>query len=379
MNKPHIWLRAETKPQEQRTALTPLNAKKLLDAGFTVTVEKSSQNIFPDTVYQSIGCKLMAAGSWINAPQNAIILGLKELPEADFPLIHQHIFFAHVYKEQQGWQALLSRFKTGGGKLYDLEYLVDDNNRRIAAFGYWAGFAGAALAIHAWINQQNGQLPALKKVSAYQNKNQLITELSNKLATLPTLPKVIVIGAKGRSGCGAVGVAKELGLETTEWDLAETQRGGPFAELNNFDVLVNCVFITGPKVTDSKAEQTNDKFAPFITKDILNQPQRKLSLICDVSCDPYGSYNPLPIYDKCTTFALPCIDLTSNLSASNLSTTAKQPLSLIAIDHLPSLLPKESSEDYGQQLIEHLLGLNHTEQGVWPKALHLFKQKVSLI
>ena len=48
MIKPHIWLRAETKEQEQRTALTPENARQLLDAGFKVTVERSDQNIFDD-------------------------------------------------------------------------------------------------------------------------------------------------------------------------------------------------------------------------------------------------------------------------------------------------------------------------------------------
>ena len=109
MNKTHIWLRAETKPDEQRTALTPSNAKQLLDAGFDITVECSAQNIFPDHLYQNIGCKIAQQGSWVDAPIQAIILGLKELPEASFPLIHQHIYFAHAYKEQSGWQNLLSR------------------------------------------------------------------------------------------------------------------------------------------------------------------------------------------------------------------------------------------------------------------------------
>lgn len=57
-------------------------------------------------------------GSWVDAPKgtrlsmnslfflflillsslDAIIVGLKELPEGDFPLVHSHIFFAHIYK-----------------------------------------------------------------------------------------------------------------------------------------------------------------------------------------------------------------------------------------------------------------------------------------
>lgn len=50
-NYPHLWLRAETKPMEHRAALTPATAKKLLDAGFKITVEESAQRIFDDKEY----------------------------------------------------------------------------------------------------------------------------------------------------------------------------------------------------------------------------------------------------------------------------------------------------------------------------------------
>ena len=41
------------------------------------------------------------------APRHCIILGIKELPEEDTPLVHQHIFFAHAYKGQKGWKETL--------------------------------------------------------------------------------------------------------------------------------------------------------------------------------------------------------------------------------------------------------------------------------
>lgn len=47
----HLWLRAETKPMEHRAALTPAIAKKLIEAGFQITVEKSDQRIFDDQEY----------------------------------------------------------------------------------------------------------------------------------------------------------------------------------------------------------------------------------------------------------------------------------------------------------------------------------------
>ena len=355
MSKVHIWLRAETKPDEQRTALTPEGAQALIKAGFKVTIECSSQSIFQQDLYQGIAVEHAPEGSWVNAPKTAIILGLKELPEDTFELIHQHIYFAHAYKEQSGWQSLLSRFNAGGGELFDLEYLVDEQQRRIAAFGYWAGFAGAALAVLAWANQQKNITPALNELSSYADKQQLLNELTQALAQCENKPNILVMGAKGRSGCGAVDLAKALSLEVIEWDLAETKKGGPFVEINQANIFVNCVLI-------------NRDLPPFITNDILDKEDRQLSVIVDVSCDPYGSYNPLPIYQQCTTFKTPCLLIKE-----------QNKLELIAIDHLPSLLPKESSEDYCQQLLKHLLTLTNKTQGVWPQAIELFNEKTKAL
>lgn len=41
---------------------------------------------------------MVQAGSWVNAPSDAIILGLKELPHSHDPVSHRHIYFAHAYK-----------------------------------------------------------------------------------------------------------------------------------------------------------------------------------------------------------------------------------------------------------------------------------------
>ncbi len=358
MNKPHIWLRAETKPDERRTPLTPQGASALIAAGFKVTVEHSDDNIFPVEQYRQADCHIVAGNSWPDADKDAIILGLKELPEDDYPLIHRHIYFAHAYKEQQGWQALLSRFNAGGGSLYDLEYLLDDNQRRVAAFGYWAGFAGAALALQAWSLQQGqeklGQEPPLKGVSAYADKQALFADIKASLAQLDRRPRMLVIGAMGRSGTGAADFADEMGIEVVKWDLAETEKGGPFVEINQMDILVNCVFVQQP-------------LPPFITPELLAQEGRQLSMIADVSCDPYSSFNPLPIYDRCTTFKSPCLSLIGG----------ENPLDLIAIDHLPSLLPKESSEDYSMQLLTHLKTLDEGNQRVWTDALALFQRIAS--
>lgn len=354
----HIWLRAEDKPMEERTALTPVVAKKLLDHGFRITVEHSEQAAIKADAFAEIGCELAAAGSWISAPNEAIILGLKELNDDEFPLIHRHIHFAHVYKNQAGWQDVLKRFKKGGGSLYDLEYLTDPDGRRVAAFGYWAGYTGAAVGLLAWVGQQLNRQPVLSALTAKPGKDVLLSEIASEMGELKNIdakaPKALVIGALGRSGRGAVELFESAGVEVVGWDIEETSKGGPFPEILEFDIMVNCVFVQGA-------------VPPFITSDMLAAESRVLSVITDVSCDPYGDYNPLPIYTQCTTFDKPTLSLIDG----------ENPLDLISIDHLPSMLPVEASEDFCGLLSEHLLQLNDLSQGVWGRANSVFQEKTA--
>jgi saccharopine dehydrogenase (NAD+, L-lysine forming) len=139
MRKSTHWLRHETKPFEERTALTPLGVKAILDAGHDVVVEESPTRTYSIEDYKNVGAIIVPMNSWItHAPEDAIIIGLKELENKSFPLIHRHIHFAHCFKGQAGSKETLTRFARGGGLLYDLEYLVDEKKRRIAAFGVWA-------------------------------------------------------------------------------------------------------------------------------------------------------------------------------------------------------------------------------------------------
>ena len=50
--RPQLWLRAEKKPFERRAGLTPTAAKKLIDAGFEIFVERDEQRIFRDEEYE---------------------------------------------------------------------------------------------------------------------------------------------------------------------------------------------------------------------------------------------------------------------------------------------------------------------------------------
>lgn len=90
-----LHVRAETKPLEYRTAIPPVTAKQLVEAGYTVNIEQSPLSAFKDSEYEGTGATLVPTGSWIDAPSDHIVIGLKELPEEDFPLKHTHVQFAH--------------------------------------------------------------------------------------------------------------------------------------------------------------------------------------------------------------------------------------------------------------------------------------------
>lgn len=88
MSSTVLHVRAETKPLEHRSAITPSIAKQLVNAGYQVNVERSPLSIFKDEEYDNTGATLVPTGSWTQAPSDHIIVGLKELPEEDFPLKH---------------------------------------------------------------------------------------------------------------------------------------------------------------------------------------------------------------------------------------------------------------------------------------------------
>jgi len=121
--------------------------------------------------------------------------------------------------------------------LYDLESLVDAGGRRVAAFGYWAGFAGAGISVKAWAAQQAGGL--CPPVARYADKAAMIADLAADLGD--RRPDALIIGALGRVGAGAADLLESLGLNVTRWDMAETASGGPFPEVLAHDLFFNCI------------------------------------------------------------------------------------------------------------------------------------------
>lgn len=158
-----------------------------------------------------VGCKLVENDSWSSAPTSIPIIGLKELPESDEPIAHTHIQFAHCYKRQGGWSKVLARFARGGGSLYDLEFLQDASGRRVAAFGFHAGFAGAAAGALALAAQRTGA--RLGALEPFENETSMVESVKKVLGGSGKGVRALVIGALGRCGRGAVDLLRKIGLE----------------------------------------------------------------------------------------------------------------------------------------------------------------------
>lgn len=309
----HLWVRHETRETERRTPLIPADARRLVDLGFTVTVERSPQRIFEIEQYADAGAEIVEAGSWVDAPADAYILGLKELPDAPEALVHRHIFFGHAYKGQDGAAELLERFRRGGGQLLDIEYLTDETGRRVVAFGYWAGYVGAALGVLQYAGRLESPLTPTDKQA-----------IDAQLAEVEDAPRAVVIGAYGRSGRGAVDALGVAGAQVTTWGIDDTRELDKPALLGH-DVLVNCVVSFAPQ-------------PPFVEAADLTA-DRALRVIADVTADVTSDANLLPINTAITTWDEPVREV-----------YADPLLEVIAIDNLPSLLPREASEDFSAAL-----------------------------
>lgn len=278
--------------------MKPATVRHLLDAGYNVNVERSKGRCFTDDEFVAVGATLVAEGSWPTVPLDHIIIGLKELPDDGFDLVHTHVLFAHVFKGQPGWQAALDRFRRGGGTLLDIEFLSDAQGKLLAPSSFHAGYVGAALAVKAWSRQlvhpEKGELPALE---SYPDDAALVRDIKQNIASGTSVarrgPRAVVVGAAGRCGQGAIPLLLlKAGLpeqQIPRWGRKETAAGGPRLHILRSDILVNCLYL-------------DKAINPLVDFEALSLPGRELSIISDVSCDCGSNINPLPIYDDHTSF-----------------------------------------------------------------------------
>lgn len=313
-NIPRLWIRHEVRRTERRAPIVPADARLLIEAGIAVTAEDSPQRLFPISDHAAAGCRITEPGSWVGAPGDEYIIGLKELPNAPAALIHR-----------AGPCSTWSTSRNVGG-------------HRLAAFGYWAGYAGAALAVLHHSGRLGYPLQPLSKESL----DRAVDQAGNGAS-----PRTLVIGAFGRCGSGARDAVAAAGITATGWGIEDTRQLDRAALLQH-EILINAVHTTEPE-------------SPLLTQMDLDDPTRRLTVVCDVTCDVTSECNVLPIYDRTTSWRAPVRRLRHG----------PPPLDIIAIDNLPSLLPREASVAFSADLLPHLKSLGSSAPP-WQRCLRMF-------
>ena len=282
-----IFIRAEKYPNEFRTPLVPHDVRTLLEDGHTVIVQSSETRCFSDQEYMEDGA-IISYHPWYHQGPDTLILGLKELDHLEMLNGHTHVYFSHALKGQAGSTEILEAFRNSKSTLYDLESFAREG-QRILSFGFYAGVVGAFLGIKAF----GTDLGPLRPTS--------LTELA---ACQPITASIGIVGA-GRTSKGVQRILDSLGLPYTV-----LKRG--HIDPTQFDIFFNCICLS----PDYKEKWALDSAKPL--------------LIVDISCDASKPNSPLPPIR--TTWSEP-VYRSGNLS-------------VIAIDNLPSLIPRESSMDF---------------------------------
>ena len=134
-----IGVRREDKSQwERRTPITPTVARTLAEQhGIQVVVQPASQRAFSAAEFEAAGARVQEDLS--GCP---VVLGIKEVPKSAFLPDQAYVFFAHVIKGQPFNMPMLQRMLDLGCTLIDYEKVTDDAGRRLIFFGWHAGMAG---------------------------------------------------------------------------------------------------------------------------------------------------------------------------------------------------------------------------------------------
>ena len=201
MNFKKIYLRKEYYNNEYRTPLIPNDINILIKNNFIVYVQSSNNRCFEDNEYYINGA-IIVYDDWYNY-NDCLIIGIKELNFIENLInknnnTYTHLYFSHTYKNQTNSKYILEKFKYSNSILYDLEYFVYDNNKRIITFGYYAGLVGTALGIWQYYNKINN-IKNILFLTYWKTFNNMYSFISSKIINNI---KIAIIGSNGNCGGG---------------------------------------------------------------------------------------------------------------------------------------------------------------------------------
>jgi alanine dehydrogenase len=376
-------------PPDRRVVFSPSELAKLKQLYHEATIEVESSNIriFPDIEYKTMGITVTDDVSDCD-----VLFGVKEVPVENLIPDKAYFFFSHTIKKQPYNQKLLKAVLEKNIDLYDHETIVDSHNRRLIGFGKYAGMVGVYNGIRAFgIKFELFKLP---KAETLSGKEALIAHL--KRITLP--PLKFVITGTGKVGSGAQEILKAIKVKEITVDnyLTKNYTQPVYVQLDALEynkridgqVLDFVDFTSHPEAYISDFEKftkVTDIYiaghfyangAPMIlTQEMLNAKDCKIRVVADISCDVNG---PIACTLRSSTIAEP---IYGYWPGENKEVDVFHPAAIVvmAVDNLPCEIPKDASEGFGEQFMEHVIPafFNGDKDGILERAKITEKGKLT--
>jgi len=376
-------------PPDRRVVFSPDELAKLkqLYPVSSVIVESSDVRIFSDIQYKSMGITVADDVSDCD-----VLFGVKEVPVDALIPNKSYFFFSHTIKKQPYNRKLLQAILDKNISLYDHETIVDEHNRRLIGFGKYAGMVGAYNGIRAFgIKFELFKLP---KAETLSGKEALIMHL--KRITLP--PLKFVLTGTGKVGSGALEILKAIKVKEVTVDnyLTKKYTQSVYVQLDALEynkridgqTLDFTDFAQHPEAYTSDFEKftkVSDIYiaghfyannAPIIlTQEMLNAKDCNIRVVADISCDVNG---PIACTLRPSTIAEP---LYGYLPSENKEVDLFHPAAIVvmAVDNLPCEIPKDASEGFGEQFMEHVIPafFNGDKDGILQRAKITEKGKLT--
>jgi len=356
-------LRETKNPPDKRVPVTPSQVVKLSERfpNVDVFVQPSDIRCYTDEEYQYLDLNMKEDLSDCD-----ILLGVKEVEPKTFIDGKTYMFFSHVAKKQPYNRGLLQEVIKKKIRLIDYEYLTDYNEQRIVAFGRWAGIVGAYNGLRArGIRTDNFELKA-----AHQCKD--MDEMFAGLKKIKLEKKKILVSGGGRVAMGAMETLSQLNIREVTADEFLNQefdepvlcridpenyvehKGGMQFDLHHFfkhPEEYKSIFKPFTKVTDIfvACHFWDPKSPNFIEKDDYLDPEFKITVIADVSCDVDG---PIASTVKASTIAEPFFGYNPETGKAEPPFVSPKNITVMSVDNLPGELPRNASSDFGINLID---------------------------
>lgn len=373
-------IRERKNPPDRRVVLSP-EACQNVHSQFPnaeILVESSPIRVFMDEEYREKGFEVVG-----DMQDCEVLLGVKEVPIDALIPNKKYFFFSHTIKKQPYNRDLLRAILDKHIEMYDHEVITNKKGHRLVAFGRYAGIVGAYNGFRAYgLKFKLFQLP---KAETLRNQQELIAELAK--LELPNI-KILLTG-RGRVGMGAKEMLDGMGMKKVnvedylrksfnepvfcQIDASEYNKRKDGVRGNKEDFFKNpqeyrSNFFRFAKVTDFYiAGHFYGDGAPYLyTREDTKQPDFKIKVVADVSCDIDG---PVASTIRPSTIADPIYGYDPK-TESETDFMKPDAIAVMAVDNLPCELPRDASNGFGEAFSKYVIPafFNNDEDGILERA-----------